>query len=85
MLSTPGLYIPFPWCIKKCPYCDFNSHPIKGAAPQEEYFKAVTKDLAHQQMTFGAKRYKSVFFGGGTPSLVSPSYIEKVLSATKLE
>ena len=85
MLSSPGLYIHFPWCIKKCPYCDFNSHPIRGAAPQKEYFKAVAKDLAHQQIAFGLKRYKSVFFGGGTPSLASPSYIEKVLTATKLD
>ena len=85
MLSSPGLYIHFPWCIKKCPYCDFNSHPIRGAAPQEDYFKAVAKDLAHQQIAFGLKRYKSVFFGGGTPSLASPSYIEKVITATKLD
>ena len=85
MLSSPGLYFHFPWCIKKCPYCDFNSHPIRGAAPQEDYFKAVAKDLAHQQIAFGLKRYKSVFFGGGTPSLASPCYIEKVLTATKLD
>ena len=81
MLSSPGLYVHFPWCIKKCPYCDFNSHPIKGSAPQKEYFKAVAKDLAHQHMTFGVKKYNSIFFGGGTPSLASPQYIEKVLTA----
>jgi len=82
MLSSAGLYIHFPWCIKKCPYCDFNSHPIKGAAPQKEYFKAVAKDLAHQQIAFGLKKYKSIFFGGGTPSLASPNYIEELLTAT---
>ena len=85
MLSSPGLYIHFPWCVKKCPYCDFNSHPIKGAAPQKEYFRAVAKDLAHQQMSFGLNKYKSVFFGGGTPSLASPSYIEEVLTDTNLD
>mgnify|MGYP001322659035 CR=1 FL=1 len=85
MLSSPGLYIHFPWCVKKCPYCDFNSHPIKGVAPQKEYFAAVAEDLTHQQMTYGSKKYRSVFFGGGTPSLASPRYIEDVLSATNLD
>lgn len=85
MLSSPGLYIHFPWCVKKCPYCDFNSHPIKGVAPQKEYFAAVAQDLTHQQMTYGSKKYRSVFFGGGTPSLASPHYIEDVLSATNLD
>ena len=83
MLNLPGLYIHFPWCIKKCPYCDFNSHPKKGDLPQEEYFSAVEQDLTEQLKDYQVGDFGSVFFGGGTPSLMSPKYVERILKSAE--
>ncbi|MDA1073197.1 MAG: radical SAM family heme chaperone HemW [Proteobacteria bacterium] len=78
--ADTGLYVHFPWCVKKCPYCDFNSHPLKDALPEAEYLAALHKDLHHQRPPV----FSSVFFGGGTPSLFSASTFASLLSAADL-
>lgn len=65
------LYIHIPWCIKKCPYCDFNSHRSTGTLPEEEYIKALIKDLTNDLICFPKRRIDAIFIGGGTPSLFS--------------
>ncbi len=75
-----GLYIHLPWCVRKCPYCDFNSHALRGDLPAEEYIAALMLDLqADLPLTWG-KTVSSVFFGGGTPSLFSADQIDRLLS-----
>jgi oxygen-independent coproporphyrinogen-3 oxidase len=71
-----SLYIHFPWCIKKCPYCDFNSHAVKEAVPEQRYVDAMLADLAQdaEELTDG-QVFSSIFMGGGTPSLFSPEAI----------
>ncbi len=68
--TTSGLYLHFPWCVRKCPYCDFNSHPLNGTLDEEGYLAALRTDLKFNLP--GDARIDSVFFGGGTPSLFSP-------------
>ena len=79
MLRERGLYVHFPWCVKKCPYCDFNSHPVNTGSSQKDYFSAVSEDLAAQMDEYNPGKFTSVFFGGGTPSLAEPKYIEQIL------
>ena len=73
MLSFPplSLYVHLPWCVRKCPYCDFNSHEFKGggALPFEAYVDALIADLDHDLPLVWGRTVQSVFFGGGTPSL----------------
>ncbi len=94
--ETPlSLYIHFPWCVSKCPYCDFNSHalredvPGRERVPEEAYVAALVRDLAHQcesQATLiGGRRISTVFMGGGTPSLFSPAAIGRVIDAVRAE
>ncbi|MCY4565171.1 MAG: radical SAM family heme chaperone HemW [Gammaproteobacteria bacterium] len=69
-----GLYVHFPWCVKKCPYCDFNSHPLDGELPEDTYVGALTSEFRARASESGvddAGRFDSLFFGGGTPSLLS--------------
>ena len=66
-----GLYVHFPWCVRKCPYCDFNSHPLKEPLRETEYREALLADLERELERFGARRITTVYFGGGTPSLFS--------------
>ena len=64
------LYIHFPWCVKKCPYCDFNSHPLRGEIAEMDYARALLEDLERDMATYGAARKLSaIFMGGGTPNL----------------
>ena len=74
-----GLYAHFPWCVRKCPYCDFNSHPLKGSLQEDEYRTALLADLQHELEQFGAPPIDTVYFGGGTPSLFSPATFRNVL------
>lgn len=74
-----SLYIHIPWCVRKCPYCDFNSHESRNPIPEEAYIKALLDDLQEQLPKIWGRRLISIFFGGGTPSLFSPSGIEKIL------
>lgn len=75
-----SLYIHIPWCIKKCPYCDFNSHQIKGDTPEADYIDALLLDLALDLQRYKITRsIKSIFIGGGTPSLFAPESINRLL------
>ncbi|HSF71978.1 MAG TPA: radical SAM family heme chaperone HemW [Methylotenera sp.] len=73
-----------PWCIKKCPYCDFNSHESKLAIPEKRYVAALIKDLEQSVPRVYGRKIKSVFFGGGTPSLFSAESIDEILSAVRM-
>jgi putative oxygen-independent coproporphyrinogen III oxidase len=81
MLKLPplALYIHIPWCVKKCPYCDFNSHAAQGAIPEEAYIRALITDLKQDIPHAQGRILKSIFLGGGTPSLFSPEGIGKLL------
>lgn len=80
MTNIPlSLYIHIPWCIKKCPYCDFNSHALKTNIPEHEYLDALITDLQADLTYVQQRQIKSIFFGGGTPSLISPAGIEYLL------
>ncbi len=77
-----SLYVHLPWCIKKCPYCDFNSHETKdGSFPEREYVDAVVRDLKFSADLFRGRKLESVFLGGGTPSLMSIAGIGAILEA----
>lgn len=76
-----SLYIHLPWCVKKCPYCDFNSHALKHTLPEEEYVDALIRNLDAELPGIWGRRLISIFLGGGTPSLFSPKTLEKLLSA----
>ncbi len=75
-----SLYIHLPWCVRKCPYCDFNSHEAKLAIPEDAYIDALIKDLEEQLPRIWGRRFVSIFFGGGTPSLFSAKNIARLLS-----
>ncbi len=74
-----SLYVHLPWCESKCPYCDFNSHPLKTALPEQEYTQAICVDLENEASVFQDRELRTIFFGGGTPSLFSSSSIKKIL------
>ena len=77
-----ALYVHLPWCVRKCPYCDFNSHEIKdGSFPEREYVDAVVRDLKFSASLFRGRKLESVFLGGGTPSLMSAQGIGAILEA----
>ncbi len=78
-----SLYIHFPWCIKKCPYCDFNSHAIKDSLPETEYVQALLQDLDTELPHVWGRTVQSIFMGGGTPSLISPEAIDQLLSGIR--
>jgi putative oxygen-independent coproporphyrinogen III oxidase len=81
MTPPLALYVHLPWCVRKCPYCDFNSHQVPGSGvPEEAYLQALLEDLEHAAADCEGRPLISVFFGGGTPSLFSPSSIERLLS-----
>ena len=84
LLAPPlSLYVHIPWCVKKCPYCDFNSHARDGALPVDAYVDALSADLDADLARFGdaltGREIVSVFFGGGTPSLFAPDAIARIL------
>ena len=74
------LYVHLPWCIKKCPYCDFNSHETVGDMPEQRYIDAVVADLESSLPLIWGRTVHSIFIGGGTPSLFSPQTIDKLLA-----
>ena len=75
-----SLYIHLPWCARKCPYCDFNSHVASHTIPESSYIERLLMDLDEQLPYIWGRRLVSIFFGGGTPSLFSPQAIETLLS-----
>ena len=82
-LPPLSLYIHIPWCVRKCPYCDFNSHEAKGEAPERRYVDALISDLDHSLPKIWGRRVYSIFFGGGTPSLFSANAIDDILGAVR--
>lgn len=83
VLPPLALYIHLPWCVKKCPYCDFNSHTFDSGLPEEQYLNALIEDLESQLPTIWGRRIVSVFIGGGTPSLFSGESIHKLISTLR--
>ncbi len=85
MLIPPplSLYIHIPWCVRKCPYCDFNSHNQPAALPVDDYIAALTADLDQDLPLVWGRTVHSVFFGGGTPSLFMPDAIARILDAAR--
>jgi oxygen-independent coproporphyrinogen-3 oxidase len=79
-----SLYVHIPWCIKKCPYCDFNSHAVKDVLPEHHYIDALLNDLALDLNRYQITRpISSIFIGGGTPSLFSPTAIDRLLAGIR--
>ena len=81
MLTLPplSLYVHIPWCVQKCPYCDFNSHGQNGELPQQEYVDALIADLNHDLKYVQGRKLHSIFIGGGTPSLFDAAQIKRLL------
>ncbi len=80
-LPPLALYVHIPWCARKCPYCDFNSHEVRGDVPEVDYVGALIADLEQALPLVWGRRVYSVFFGGGTPSLLSARAIDVLLGA----
>ncbi len=78
-----SLYVHFPWCVRKCPYCDFNSYTLHGELDERRYVEALERDLEAQATDVKGREVVSIFFGGGTPSLFSPDAIGRVLAAAR--
>ncbi len=80
-LPPLSLYVHSPWCVQKCPYCDFNSHAVKGTIPERQYIQVLLQDLQRDLAQFAINRpLHSIFIGGGTPSLLSPQAISDLLT-----
>ena len=80
-LPPLSLYVHLPWCVRKCPYCDFNSHSAGANPPRARYIDALISDLERESLQAGRRPLESVFLGGGTPSLFRPEEIGKLLDA----
>lgn len=85
MLKLPplSLYIHIPWCVQKCPYCDFNSHTLKGEVPHKEYVQHLLNDLDADLIHIGSREVQTIFIGGGTPSLLSAESMADLLYGVK--
>jgi oxygen-independent coproporphyrinogen-3 oxidase len=79
-LPPLSLYIHFPWCVRKCPYCDFNSHEGNGPLPEKEYLDALRADLEQALPLIWGRKIYTIFIGGGTPSLLSAAGLDRLLS-----
>lgn len=82
-LPPLSLYIHYPWCVRKCPYCDFNSHEARSEVPEAAYLAALIRDLETALPQIWGRRILSVFIGGGTPSLLSASALDELLGALR--
>jgi oxygen-independent coproporphyrinogen-3 oxidase len=82
-LPPLALYVHIPWCVRKCPYCDFNSHERGGDLPEKDYVEALVADLEELLPSVWGRRLGTVFIGGGTPSLFSPEAIDRLLSEVR--
>jgi oxygen-independent coproporphyrinogen-3 oxidase len=81
--ASLALYVHLPWCVRKCPYCDFNSHQLKSGQPDASYIDALIRDFETELPRLEGRRIDSVFFGGGTPSLFAPAEFARLISALK--
>ena len=79
-----SLYVHIPWCVQKCPYCDFNSHEARGGIPEAEYIAALIADLESALPLVWGRKVSSIFFGGGTPSLLSGEALDQLLTAIRM-
>src|SRR4249920_1300287 len=79
-LPPLALYVHLPWCVKKCPYCDFNSHERQGELPFADYIAALVRDLEAMLPSVWGRRIDTVFIGGGTPSLFPAEQIDALLA-----
>lgn len=79
-LPPLSLYIHWPWCVRKCPYCDFNSHEAKGEVPETEYLDALRRDLEMSLPLIWGRKIYTIFIGGGTPSLMSAAGMDRLMS-----
>jgi oxygen-independent coproporphyrinogen-3 oxidase len=82
-LPPLSLYVHLPWCVRKCPYCDFNSHAARDGIPEREYVDALLRDLDFELPAIDTRRIETIFFGGGTPSLFSPEAIARLLDGIR--
>ncbi len=82
-LPPLSLYVHIPWCLKKCPYCDFNSHEMRGDLPEAQYVDALIADLEGALPQVWGRRLHTIFIGGGTPSLFAPASIERLVTAIR--
>src|SRR5512142_2439756 len=81
MSSEPlALYVHWPFCVSKCPYCDFNSH-VRANVDQQAWQEALILDLSHEARLLENRSLASIFFGGGTPSLMDPEIVESIIAA----
>lgn len=78
-----ALYVHIPWCVQKCPYCDFNSHQARGEIPEADYVNALIADLESSLPLVWGRKVSSIFFGGGTPSLLSGAALDTLLTALR--
>jgi putative oxygen-independent coproporphyrinogen III oxidase len=83
LLPPLALYVHIPWCVRKCPYCDFNSHERTGDLPEQEYISRLMQDVEELLPSVWGRPLTSVFIGGGTPSLFSPASIDSLLSGVR--
>jgi oxygen-independent coproporphyrinogen-3 oxidase len=85
LLKIPplALYVHFPWCVRKCPYCDFNSHAIKGPLPERRYVELLLRDFEREAARLRPRPIETIFLGGGTPSLFSPDFVDVLLSGVR--
>ena len=82
-LPPLALYLHFPWCVQKCPYCDFNSHALRDALPEARYLQALVADVATQAPRVAGRQIHSIFMGGGTPSLFAPAALAGLLATLR--
>jgi putative oxygen-independent coproporphyrinogen III oxidase len=82
-LPPLALYVHVPWCVRKCPYCDFNSHALREPLPEDAYVDALIADLEGALPSVWGRRVHSIFFGGGTPSLLSAGAVDRLLAALR--
>jgi len=83
MDASLALYVHMPWCVRKCPYCDFNSHQLRSAQPDASYIDVLLEDFDIEAPRLAGRRIDSVFFGGGTPSLFAPADFARLLRALR--
>jgi putative oxygen-independent coproporphyrinogen III oxidase len=82
-LPPLSLYVHIPWCVRKCPYCDFNSHEIRDSVPERDYLNALFADLEQELPHIWGRKVISVFIGGGTPSVLSPEIVDELITGLR--